>query len=223
MSEHLELYKYLHEEHVSTFLSGKLLFRNLASFQKYENDPARSDVSEGMHIDRPKSGASITNLTTGQKYTGDLAAINSVNPEDVYCLCLARKKSRRLLAEFGCSSCIKISGTKAFRDKIRESVRQSDSMEDYEVLCRKVRYYREGEPAPGNIKDPRQLPFFKPKRYGKQFEYRIVLASKAALKSKQSYVAGSHAYAEEARRYESKERYLEVGNLGDIAHRIEVL
>lgn len=52
------LYKYMPSRFVGSFLEGQLMLRNLSYYRQCE-DPARGDLYEGRHIDRPGGGVVI--------------------------------------------------------------------------------------------------------------------------------------------------------------------
>lgn len=184
------LYKYIRSKYVNDLINGgDIPLRNLTYFQM-SGDEARGDLFEGRHIDRPGSGVVVEEIGTGVKVEGDLAFVNSVDEEGIYVYCLSEVHTLELYEEFDADACVEIRSSHQFVRDIRTAVKKLRRSYSWKVVSGKVNYYRENEPARKNIKDPDNLPFFKPNSYFNQKEYRVVVAKKKSLQLTQRIVIG---------------------------------
>jgi hypothetical protein len=182
------LYKYLPNQYVEAVVKqGKLIFRTLSYFQQAE-DPERGDPFESMHVERPGSGVTITNLRTNQSHTDDFAFINRNSADRIYCFCLSHRKEAELFRQFRSNACVEILDVPEFLRRWRRAVSRLKSSSEWELLHRDVEYYHVARPALADIKDPRNLPFFKREIYAHQDEYRLVAARTRDLKLIQELV-----------------------------------
>jgi hypothetical protein len=90
------------------------------------------------------------------------------------------------------------------------------------LLASPVEYYSTNEMAQMNVKDPTRLPFFKPIRFSRQTEYRLICAQKGGLVLNQAIVNEQHSLADEAAALTSRSRLLRVGNLEGMVRPIKV-
>lgn len=67
---------------------GVVLFQNLAYFAQQE-DQARGDIREGLHVDHPDNDVTITDATGKLLVRGDLSFINSVELNRLFAFCLS--------------------------------------------------------------------------------------------------------------------------------------
>jgi len=183
-----KVYKYIRSQHLDDFVRrGRVLFRNLTFFRASE-DAARGDLLEGRHIDRPGGGVSITNLSTGQRMQGDFAFVNSVDTENIFVYCFSMKHDEELYRSFGADACVEITSITQFVRDCRQALRRKHSNL---VICHgPVEYYSQKTAAEKCVKDPRNLPFFKPDRFASQAEYRIVVLPEAGPGIVQNIVRG---------------------------------
>lgn len=214
-----KLYKYLPAQFVSDVREkGVLLFRSLSYFQRLEGDAARGDYFEGMHVDHPDNDVTIPVLDTGQVIKGDMAYLNQTKSEDIYCFCLSTELSDELVRAFGATACIEISDVPEFTRRVRKAVGRLKSAADWEVDFRPLAYYNSNEAATIDIKNPRNLPFFKPVVYAEQAEFRIIAARKTSFELTQAIIDWkNYDFREEFANKKSKEMRFRVGPIADIS------
>lgn len=212
------LYKYVAPEYTSEVLQGRLLFRNLASFRQAE-DAARGDLAEGMHIDQPDVPIVVESLD-GKTRTTARAFHNEVDQERVFAFCMSTVLRESLCGEFG-EAVVEIVDVSAFLQRVRRTVRRYPSLRRSGFLSGPVEYYLHNRPANSNVKDPRRLPFFKPKGFAHQAEYRLVCSRRGGLTLRQSLVAQGHSLRSEVAQLRPELKILAVGNLGDIARLVK--
>ncbi len=185
------LYKYMPTRYVDDFVRrGRVLFRNLTYFRRYQIDPSRGDLFEGRHIDRPGGGVMMTTVSTGHTVEGDFAFINSIQTERVFVFCMSTRHDPDLYDAFEADACVEIISPSQFVKDCRRALKTLTSLSSYRLFHRQMEYYKEDKPALGNVKDPRTIPFFKPAEYALQDEYRLMLADPASLELKQRIVQG---------------------------------
>jgi hypothetical protein len=215
------LYKYLPSQYADAVIKeGKLLFRNLSYFRQYE-DRIRGDPIEGIHMDAPDRGFTITNLTRGFSITGNFSFLNSIDQDNVFVFCLSKTFAVELFEEFSCDACIVIKNPDKFIARCRHAVKKlkRHGLADKKGLIhRSVDYYKFNEAVEKSVKDPLNLPFFKAIRFSHQDEYRIVFGYPGAFKLTQRIIDNSvFDLAAEIRRGTPREHLLIVGNIEDIA------
>jgi hypothetical protein len=217
------LYKYLPDQYVDTVVKqGKLLFRTLSYFQRVE-DPERGDRLESMHIDRPGTGVTLTVSRTGQSFTGDFAFINRVQADRIYCFCFSRRKDADLFRQFGSNTCVEILDIRELLRRWHRAVKKLKSSSEWELIHRDVEYFHVARAALADIKNPRNLPFFKLETYAHQDEYRLVAARTRYLKLIQEIVdARRYDFGAEAKAFQVRQIPFKLGCLEDITrtHRL---
>lgn len=207
------LYKYVPGKHVDAVMAGDLLFRNLAFFRRVE-DGARGDVAEGMHIDRPDNVVTIKDAETGiAKSAGNFRFHNEIDQEKVFAFCLSTALDPRLFREFGCDAVVEITDVQYFLLRTASAINKSPMFAKSGLIAGEVEYYRSNRAAVGNVKNPEDLPFFKPIQFSRQREYRLVCAQRGGLVLRQSIVRGNHFLAAEAAEMQQRERHFRVGSL----------
>lgn len=185
----VRLYKYMPSKFVDSFLNGRLLLRNLSYYRQCE-DPARGDLYEGRHIDRPGGGVVIERQDPYLRVEGDFAFINSTRVEQIFAFCVSTAHAPELYDEFKCDACVEISDPDQFVRDVRGAVRRLRPYSDWVLVDGPVEYYKAQLPASRDIENPRELPFFKPARYQLQQEYRIIVARHRAFELTQRIVHG---------------------------------
>jgi hypothetical protein len=217
------LYKYLPSRFADDFVRrGIVLFRSLSYFRQTE-DPERGDPFESMHVDRPGGGVSITNQRTGTVITGDFAFINRVQADLIYCFCLSRRKNPELFKQFQSDVCVEIKDVTEFHRRWRRAVNKLKSSAEWELLHGDVTYFRMDRASPIDVKNPRNIPFFKLEKFSHQNEYRLVTARRKALTLIQEIVdTPRYDFSEQARKFKNREIRFKLGNLDDITlmHRL---
>jgi hypothetical protein len=217
------LYKYLPSRFAEDFLSrGILLFRSLSYFRQAE-DPERGDPFESSHIDRPGSGVSITNHRTGRVITGDFAFINRLQSDLIYCFCLSRLKNLELFKQFQSDVCVEIKDVTEFLRRWRRAESKIKSFAEWELLHRDVTYFRMDRASSIDVKNPRNLPFFKLEKFCHQNEYRLVTARQKAFTLIQEIVdAPNYDFSKHKGNLKSREIRFKLGKLDDITsiHRL---
>jgi hypothetical protein len=185
------LYKYLPARYVDDFVRrGRVLFRNLTYFRRYDTDASRGDLFEGRHVDRPGGGVKITNVGTGRTIEGDFASINSIQTDRVFVFCMSTRLDPDLYEAFEADACVEITSPAQFVKDCRRAIKKLPALCGVRLFHREVEYYKEAEAALGNVKDPTTIPFFKPARYGGQAEYRLMLANPVSTELTQRIVQG---------------------------------
>lgn len=212
------LYKYVPSRYAEEVLSGKLLFRNLAYFRQSE-DLERGDSAEGMHIDRPDEPISVQTVD-GSVSTKAAAFHNEVNQEEVFVFCLSTKLDSSLMEEFGCDSVIEIHQVPRFLARVRAAVGHWPSLAKRGLHSKAVDYYLANRPAPASVKDPLQLPFYKPMRFCHQHEFRLVVAKKQGLQLKMSLVTDAYSYRDAANKHEAAAKLIKIKGMHTIARQI---
>jgi hypothetical protein len=207
------LFKYLPSQFVDGMTrKGRVLFRNLTYFRQYEDGDTRGDYLEGRHVDRPGSGVQLRNMSTGRTIEGDFAFINSVGTEGVFALCLSTKLDDELFSRFEADSCVEITSPTKFIQDCRRAIRKDRALAQSKLMAEAVEYYSEKKEANRSVKNPKLLPFFKPKRYQYQHEFRIVIAQPGSLELIQRIVQGSAIPETESPSEESSaEHFLRIG------------
>jgi hypothetical protein len=215
------LYKYLPSKYADVVIKrGKLLFRNLSYFRQYE-DRFRGDPIEGIHMDKPDKGFTITNVTQGFSITGNFSFLNSINQDRVFIFCLSNKYDIELYNEFSSDACIVIKDPHKFIARCRRAVKKLEikGIADKKGLInRAVDYYQFNQAVERSIKDPLNLPFFKASQFSHQGEYRILFGYPGAFILKQRIIDNDKFdFAAEIRKGVPKERLLTIGSIEDIA------
>jgi hypothetical protein len=212
------LYKYLPKVYLRSVInSGNLPFRSLSYYQSVE-DKERGDPCEAMHIDRPTSGLTLSVPKKGIRMTGDFAFINRVQSDQIYCFCLSSRKEEAFFEQFGCDTCIEILDVPEFLRRCKRAVTSLRSSTDWEFIHRNIEYFRVDVAASLDIKDPRNLPFFKLDKYIHQGEYRLVAARTGAFKLIQEIVNfdAGHDFSAEAKTMVARKINFQLGSLRDI-------
>lgn len=211
------LYKYLCGCHVQGLVDGQLLFRSLSYFRQVEH-AGRGDIYEGMHVDHPEGGVTITNLSRGTVTKGDFAFINRVRPDLIYCLCFSQRLHPHLFDEFSSDSCVEVTDVSEFLRRVALAVEGLKSPPDWELMHRPVEYYASNQTVQVNIKEPRNLPFFKLSSFSQQSEYRLVAAPSSAFHLIQEIVdTAAYDFSTGAAGGATREIRLQVGSIEDIA------
>lgn len=219
-----KIYKFLPENHVSSLLSGEILFRNLVYFKTLEFDP-RADLFEGMHIDAPNHDVHIDNLTTGKRITGRFAFHNTSEHMDrIFCFCTSIYFDKKKLEKFG-NSCVEIRDADAFKARLKLALKRHDRVSRLDrpiLLADPVTYYDVDAPAPPhiNVKNPLHLPFLKQSRYADEQEFRFVFARRGGFKLKQMIVTQAYNECESVATKTAKETMIHIGSIDDIASRV---
>lgn len=212
------LYKYLPTRYVEAVMKeGSLLFRNLAYFRKVE-DNIRGDELEGSHLDMPEDGFTLT-FQNGRKLRGEKFA-NSIDPEGVFAFCLSTTLNQRLFDEFESDVCIKIVNVRKFLTRCKRKVDWIPGSSEF--ACGMVEYYEFGRKTARSIKDPVNIPLFKPSDYSNQSEYRIYFAMEDSLKmTKKITIKGNPLGLPEETSEKSipksLEKIIRIGSLDDVA------
>lgn len=210
------LYKYLPERFVDPFISeGKVLFRNLSYFRKHEHI-AREDEVEGIHVDDPDDGITLTNLSTGKITKGDFRFLNSVKQDLIFIFCTSRVFRQALFEEFEANACIVIRDPITFFKRCEQAAQADGSIEEPGLIHRPVEYYKANRPARGNVKDPTMLPFFKQYRFRHQDEYRAIFAELGGFSLLERIVIRQFTFHDEIEEGTARENLLTLGNLEDI-------
>jgi hypothetical protein len=184
------LFKYMPYRFVDGFIRcGWTLFRNLSYFRSLEGDRVRGDLYEGSHIDRP-GNISITIARTGRTVTGDFAFVNAIRREHIFVFCLSTKHDPELYRAFEADACVEITDPTQWLQECQRASAAISWPGSTSFSHGAVDYYKQAAPARGNIKDPRQLSFFKPESYSAQAEYRVVVADPLGLQLKERIVMG---------------------------------
>ena len=175
------LYKYLPARYVSNFVEqGVVLFRNLAYFARQE-DQARGDIREGLHVDHPDNDVTITDATGKLLFRGDLSYINSVDLNRLFAFCLSEVFDENLFDAFSCDACVRIIDCDTFLMRCKIATRKAIGLDKTGLLHRRVNYYEPNQEAQNSIKDPRNVPFFKTQDFSYQREYRLVVGLPGAF------------------------------------------
>jgi len=181
-------------------------------------DGARGDLTEGMHIDRPDRVMLLKDANSGAvKSVGFFRGHDEVNQERVFAFCLSTALDPRLLLRFGCDSVIEILDVPNFLFRVELAVKKSPQFAESGLIAGSVEYYQANRRAIGNVKNPEELPFFKPIEFSIQREFRLVCAQRGGLALRESIVRGNHSLAAEAARMEQREHHFRVGNISRIA------
>lgn len=200
---------------------GILLFRSLSYFQRIEGDAARGDYFEGMHVDHPDNDITITALNTGRTVKGDMAFLNQTKSEDIYCFCLSTRLSDELFHAFGATACIEIFNVPEFARRVRKAIGRLKSAASWEVDFRPVVYYHSNKAVEVDVKNPRNLPFFKPVDYAEQAEFRIVAARRTSFELTEAIVDWkNYDFREEFANKKSKEIRFRMEPIVDISKTI---
>ncbi|MCK4392391.1 hypothetical protein KAX17_05755 [Candidatus Bipolaricaulota bacterium] len=216
MSVPRRLYKYLPDRYVEDFVKGRLLFRNLSYFRGIERG-GRGDVYEGMHVDHPDNDVTITNLSKGTVMRGDFTFVNRTRADLIYCFCLSQRLHLSLFDEFSSDRCVEIIDVSEFLHRARCAVTRLKSASDWEFLHRPVKYY-EGDKASGaDIKESRNLAFFKPLSLSHQDEYRLVAARTSSFQLIQEIVrADAYDFSHDVGEQPKREIRFRAGSIEDI-------
>lgn len=211
------LYKYLPSRFVdSVAKEGKILFRNLTYFRKF-TDQVRGDHIEGMHVDNPDNDVTLSLVGGGSTVVGDFSFVNQVLQDEVYAFCMSQRYDCALYDEFESDACIVINDVRSFVARCKTAVRRYPSLAKRGILHKAVDYYEHNKPAPNNIKDPRNLPFFKNVRFRKQNEYRLVFGTKKGLSLHMKIVDNKkYRFDQAALKGKSKEKILRIGSTEDL-------
>ncbi len=211
------LYKYLPSKFVNSVVKdGKILFRNLTYFRKF-TDNARGDHIEGMHVDNPDNDVTIRMAGGGPTVVGDFSFLNQVLQDEVYAFCMSQRYDFTLYDELKSDACVVINDVGSFVARCRTAVRRYSSLAKRGILHRPVDYYEHNKPAPSNIEDPRNLPFFKDVRFQWQDEYRLVFGTRKGLSLHMSIVDNkNYSFDQAALKGTPKEKLLRMGSIKDI-------
>jgi hypothetical protein len=208
------LFKYLPSRFVNTFVErGDLLFRNLSYFRKVE-ERGRKDLLEGLHMDRPNTPITIPKRD-GTFWRGRAAFLNSIDPNGVFVFCLAEILSEPLFREFG-DACVEIMDPVQFIQRCDAAVGAQECFAEAGLLHGRVEYYAPQRPVVGNVKNPRQIPFFKHQDYFHQTEYRLAMALKGALRLTESIVNDLFSFDDEVADGIEDSRHVFLGSIRDI-------
>lgn len=218
MSIPTKLFKYLPRKFVESVRErGDILFRNLSYFRRIE-DIGRSDFLEGLHMDLPDNDITITAVDNGLSWKGRGAFLNSVNQDRLLIFCLSEVLSKDLYAEFEADACLEIVDPEELIRRCRRVVSRQRRFAESELLHNFVEYYAPNEPAVRNVKDPRQIPFFKHRAYSQQQEYRLALALRGGLSHTERIVNEQFTFDDEIAAGKPSHRHVFIGPIADITH-----
>jgi hypothetical protein len=216
MSVPRRLYKYLPDRYVEDFVKGRLLFRSLSCFRGIEHG-GRGDVHEGMHVDHPDNDVTITNLSKGTVMRGNFSFVNQTRADLIYCFCLSQRLHLSLFDEFSSDRCVEIVDVSGFLHRAMRAVARLRSASDWEFLHRPVEYYESNEAPANNIKEPRNLAFFKPSSFSHQDEYRLVAARTSSFQLTQEIVhVDAYDFSHDVREQPKREIRFRAGPIEDI-------
>jgi hypothetical protein len=168
----------------------------------------RGDLYEGSHVDRP-GNVTITIPRTGRTVTDDFAFVNAIRREHIFVFCLSTRHDPDLYRAFDADACVEIADPPQWLQECRRAAAAISWPGSASFMHGAVEYYNQAAAARGNIKDPQQLPFFKPESYLSQAEYRVVVADPLGRELRQRIVMG-HALeeAEAAKGERSRTRWI---------------
>lgn len=209
------LYKYLPSQFAESFVTrGELMFRSLSYFHTAEG-LARGDALEGTHVDHPDNDITIENLSTGAVIKGDFAFLNRINTDAVFCFCMSTTFTQKMLTEFDCDACVEITNVADFLSRWRVGLKAI--CPHWHFMMRRVTYYDTNKPTGIDIKNPRNLAFFKPSNYQHQAEYRLIAAPSYAFALKEQIVVGTKLTEVLAQEHRNPETItVACGSLADI-------
>jgi len=215
------LFKYLPCQYAEAVIKKeKLLFRNLSYFRQYE-DRLRDDPIEGIHVDSPEKGLTITNLTQGFSITGNFSFLNSIDQNRVFIFCLSKKYSIELYDEFSSDTCIVINNPRHFFARCHRAVMKLENrgiIDKKGLLHRSVDYYKFHLAVERSVKDPLNLPFFKASNFSHQEEYRLVFGYPGAFVLTERIIDNdAFDFSADIRNGLPKMHLLTIGNIEDIA------
>ncbi|MDD5175716.1 MAG: hypothetical protein PHQ05_04750 [Sterolibacterium sp.] len=213
------LYKYLPHQFADVVLRGEILFRNLSHFKRLECK-TRGDATEGIHRDRPETGATIENLSVGGTINGDFTFLNEIESDLVYVFCTSEIFDKTLFCDFEVDCCIEIYNSDEFAKRIQRKVMSLASTNKSIGLLRgSANYYDPGNAVEFDVKNPRTIAFAKDISYAHQKEFRFAFGrGKKSFCIQESIVISKRydfqAAAESSTRAEKK---LLIGSVKDIA------
>ncbi|NOT08365.1 MAG: hypothetical protein HOP28_09190 [Gemmatimonadales bacterium] len=210
------LYKYLQLEFAEAFLHrGEILFRSLSYFRKQEH-VERGDEAEGIHIDAPTTPVRLDNLTTGTSVSGAFRFLNSIDQEKVYGFCCSAELRSDLFTRFNANACVQILKPGPFFLRCGMAAGWKFRLDEPPMVHKPVEYFDPAKAAIRNVKDPRNLPFFKHISFSPQSEYRAVFALRGAWRLQERVVTPEFTFADEIRDSRSLECLLTLGSLPGI-------
>lgn len=216
MSPSIRLYKYLPSQFVDRFVSrGDLFFRNLAYFRKIE-DRGRSDLLEGLHMDRPDNPITIETTDGRIRWEGTAAILNSIDPQKVFVLCLSELFCDSLFEEFNADACIEIIDSCEFMRRCQSTIGKQIRFAETGLLHNRVNYYAPNRAISHDVTNPRLIPFFKHEDYSYQNEYRLVVALKSGLKLTTRMVNELFTFDNEVSAGIPNFRHIFIGSISDI-------
>jgi hypothetical protein len=141
----ITLYKYMPSAYVDAFRDGAIRFQPLTFYQRWEADRSIGDPHEAMLLFRPKTGLSIHNLTTNQRFTLPATFVSSIVANDVFVMCVSQRLDERLARDFSADACVEIQDTRRFVLKLQHAVRAQ--VEAGVLINGPVAYYDSEDPA----------------------------------------------------------------------------
>jgi hypothetical protein len=211
------LFKYLRSEYAAAVLQrGALLFHNLTYFRKIE-DRGRADLLESLHMDFPDNPVTLEGVNRPFKWVGRAAFLNSVNANRVFVFCLSELLEDALYAEFQADACIEIRSPIAFLSRLEAAISRHRRFAEAGLIHRPVEYYRPNAAVRGDVKNPREIPFFKHADYAHQREYRIATALARGFTLTEQIVLPEHNLEADVANGLEAERLIRIGSISDIA------
>lgn len=210
------LYKYLPSKYLTKVVErGDLLFRNLSFFRQSEAE-GRRDLLEGLHMDKPDNDLTLQTLDGRKTWKGQGAFLNSINSNKLFAFCLSEKHTPALYDEFEADACIEILHPDEFLHRCDATISRQRRFSDSGLIHGEVEYYAPNKSAKRNVKDPRQIPFFKHEAYHHQLEYRLVVALHGGLQLTERIVNHLFSFEEDVASGRPDHRHVFIGSITDI-------
>ena len=192
--------KYLKE----SLIKGKFLLRPTAYYLKKENNTARLDNEH--KYEKHMNTLEICYLNKNLKEFNNFVQTNININLNQYILCMAHTYDNRLYDEFEADSCLIITNTEEFYQRIARS------FDNYECIRNRIYYSK--------VEDTFGILFMKNIKYKIQKEYRYLWyePDKPICAKLESLINDNF---EELKALIPKERYIEIGSIEDIAFIID--